>query len=77
MHTHIQKWGNSLGVRIPAKLAHQLNMRPGGAVDVFIEDDRLIVNPQRYQLTDLIGNISKSNMHHHLLESSGIGEEEW
>lgn len=77
MQTHVQKWGNSLGVRIPAKLAQQLNMNPGAAVDIFVEDGRLIMSPQRYQLADLIGGISKTNMHHHLLEGSEMGEEEW
>jgi len=77
MQTHIQKWGNSLGVRIPAKLAHQLNMKAGGAVDISVEDNHLVVNPQRYQLDDMIENITKSNLQHNLLEGSGVGVEEW
>jgi len=77
METHIQKWGNSLGVRIPVKLARQLNIKPGGVVDLFIENDRLVLNPKKYQLDDLVGKISKENLHLNILESSKLGNEEW
>ena len=77
MQTHIQKWGNSLGMRIPAKLSHELNLRPGSIVDILIEDNHLVITPRRYQLDDLLENISKANLHNNLLDDPLKGKEEW
>lgn len=77
MNTLIQKWGNSLGVRIPAKLAQKLHIKPGSAVDITIEGNHLIVSPQRYRLDDLLDSISEKNLHSNLLDGSAVGEEEW
>jgi antitoxin MazE len=77
MQTHIQKWGNSLGVRIPAKLAQELYIKPGSTVDLFVEDHRLVIKPQKYQLDDLLQQITEKNIHHALLEDESIGVEEW
>ena len=41
MQTHIQKWGNSLGLRIPMQLAKQLQLHAGSLVILKIEEDRM------------------------------------
>jgi len=45
MITKVQKWGNSLGVRIPKPMAEDTRLRAGSPVDVREEGDRLIIVP--------------------------------
>lgn len=40
MESPIQKWGNSLGIRIPKLFAKQLNLNDGGQVEVRYEGEK-------------------------------------
>jgi antitoxin MazE len=62
----IQKWGNSLAVRIPAGLATQVNLREGTPVDVIAEQGAIVVVPRsgkKYRLTDLLSDCKPSQLH--------------
>mgnify|MGYP001597695078 CR=1 FL=1 len=50
MATTIQKWGNSLAVRIPKELIRRLALKEGSGVVVREEREAIIIRPQR--LTD-------------------------
>ncbi len=57
MQTKIQKWGNSLGLRIPKSFAKQAGVEAGTDVDLSIEGSDLVVRSrrrQRYRLQDLL-----------------------
>lgn len=43
MQTRIQKWGNSLGVRIPRALAEDVGVDPGSKVSLSVLEGELIV----------------------------------
>ena len=45
MRTRVQKWGNSLGVRIPRGLAEQIGLGAGTEVSLSAKDGDLIVKP--------------------------------
>ena len=45
MQTVVQKWGNSLGVRIPSLYVKEFNLRNGSAVDIVEEDGQLVIKP--------------------------------
>jgi antitoxin MazE len=77
MQTHIQKWGNSLGIRIPMKFSHDLNLKAGSLVNVMIEDHRLVILPQRYTLEEMLTGITEDNLHHETLAGNLTGQEEW
>jgi len=64
MHVQISKWGNSLGLRLPRSLAHQLGISEGQKVNVIAEGARLIVEPVApiYRLKDLPANVSPESM---------------
>lgn len=76
MQSQIQKWGNSLGLRIPMQLAKKLNLHPGSSVTLEIENDRLILTP-KYNLQNFLNEITIENQHHQLLEGGSKGNEEW
>lgn len=77
MHSHIQKWGNSLGVRIPIQLAKRLNLHPGSPVTINVEDGRIVVESPQYNLEAMLEQITSQNCHHLLLDDTQEGNEEW
>ena len=77
MHSHIQKWGNSLGLRIPKHLAEKLHLQPGSPVILEIENDRIIIQSPRYNLDEMLKGITIKNRHHLMFEDSQTGNEEW
>jgi antitoxin MazE len=77
MRTQIQKWGNSLGLRIPMRFAKQLNLHEGSSVAIEIENDRIIIEPPKYDLETMLKNITPKNRHHQLLDDDKKGHEEW
>jgi len=76
MQGHIQKWGNSLGLRIPIKLAKKLQLHPGSTVDLEVEDGRLIIQSPKYDLDTMLKGITPENQHHFLYDGPW-GHEEW
>ncbi|MGH2454004.1 MAG: AbrB/MazE/SpoVT family DNA-binding domain-containing protein [bacterium] len=80
MQTKIQKWGNSLGLRIPKSVAVQARVTEGATVDVSVEHGRLLVRPlrtRRYVLGDLLKTVTPRNRHHQVLTGEAVGREAW
>ncbi len=80
MVTRVQKWGNSLGLRIPRSFAVEARLAEGTAVDVTLEDDRLIVRPvdrPRYRLGDLLKKIDRRKIHSEVKTGRATGREVW
>lgn len=77
MQTHIQKWGNSLGVRIPMQIAKQLHICPGTPVTIEVDNGQIVVRPPQYNLDSMLNAITDDNQHHLLLDDEKIGNEEW
>jgi antitoxin MazE len=42
---HIKRWGNSLGVRLPAAVARAAHLRVDQRVRIEVEDGRVIITP--------------------------------
>jgi len=47
METEIRKLGNSAGIILPAALLRTLKLEVGQAIDIEVEDGRLVVTPKR------------------------------
>lgn len=77
MQARIQKWGNSLGIRIPIRLAKQLQLHSGSPVIIEIEDGRIIIQSPKYDLDTMVNNITKQNAHQQIFEDEERGNEEW
>ena len=66
MHTRIQKWGNSLALRIPRSLAAAAQVEEGSTVDVSVESGTLRIRPvraRRYLLLELLREVTPRNLH--------------
>jgi antitoxin MazE len=80
MITKIQKWGNSLGLRIPKGLAEDAQVAEGADVDVKVENGRLVVAPiknSRYRLSDLLKQVTPENLHAEVQVGGPVGREVW
>jgi antitoxin MazE len=64
MKATIQKWGNSLGIRIPSYIAKDLSLEQGSSVEIIEEDRRIIIQPRnRKKLSDILESITEENIH--------------
>ena len=62
MKVKIAKWGNSLAVRLPKRLAEDLNLAPGRTVELEKQGKKLTIEPAaptipHYRLEDLLAQI--------------------
>jgi antitoxin component of MazEF toxin-antitoxin module/mRNA-degrading endonuclease toxin of MazEF toxin-antitoxin module len=51
MHTKLLRWGNSLGLRIPAPVARSLRIAAGDQLDLRLKGRALVIEPVRAALT--------------------------
>jgi antitoxin MazE len=78
MQTRVQKWGNSLGVRIPRGLAEEVGLVAGTEVNLSSKDGQLVVTPAlptRLRLDDLLAVVSECNIHSSIDMGSAVGAE--
>jgi antitoxin MazE len=80
MITKIQKWGNSLGLRIPKSFAEEAGVEEGSPVDISLEGDRLVVRPlrgERHLLSNLLSQVREENLHKEISTEEAVGREIW
>lgn len=62
----IQKWGNSLALRIPNALAKDMHLSPGSMVELTIVDGGIIIKHEgqrKTSLSQMLKGITKKNRH--------------
>ena len=77
METVVQKWGNSLGVRIPSLYAKQFGLKNGSTVEIREENGEIIIVPKRRELSDLLSRVTAENLHEPIDAGAPVGTEEW
>jgi antitoxin MazE len=79
MLTTIQRWGNSLAVRIPKPFAMQTDLAENSEVDISLEDGRIVVSPavKEWKLDDLLAGITPRNAHKEISWGHRAGAEAW
>jgi antitoxin MazE len=78
MQTKVQKWGNSLGVRIPRGLAEEVGLGAGTEVSLTAKDGELVLRPSvptRLRLPDLLARITPENIHASIDSGDALGAE--
>ena len=66
MQTKIQKWGNSLAVRIPKAFVEEAHVAYGTSVDLTVDDGKIVIDPHpepEYRLEDLLKGVTGRNVH--------------
>ncbi|MFZ1054918.1 MAG: AbrB/MazE/SpoVT family DNA-binding domain-containing protein [Opitutaceae bacterium] len=80
MKTTIQRWGNSLALRIPKAFAEETHVRDGTAVVLTLSDGSLVVRPakrSKESLRALLSGIDSSNLNFATFEDEPRGREVW
>ena len=80
MQTKIQKWGNSLAVRIPKAFVKEAHVAYGTPVDLSVDDGKIIIAPHaepEYRLDDLLKGVTKGNLHEEVKTGGTVGREVW
>ena len=80
MRTRIVKWGNSLGLRIPKSFAEEVRIGVGSAVELTLEDGRLVIRPvprPEPSLASLLEGITDENLHPEVDTDGPVGGEAW
>lgn len=66
MTATIEKWGNSLALRLPKALAHDAHIAEGSRVELVRTDEGVLVKAgrkPRYRLSTLLAGVTKKNLH--------------
>jgi len=80
MKTRVQKWGNSLALRIPKAFADEVGLQKETPVEVSLADGKIVVTPvtkSKLTLEQLLSKVTKENLHHEVDTGSAVGNETW
>ena len=77
MEAVVQKWGNSLGFRIPSLWAKDNKVKNGSKIEVRDEKGKMVILPQKKTLDDMLDMVTAENIHSEISTGSSVGNEEW
>lgn len=80
MRTRVQRWGNSLAVRIPKVFAEEVGLEDDSPVDLRLSQGKLVlepVSPTAPRLEELLRKVRKSNIHSEIDTGPAQGREAW
>ena len=80
MHVRVQKWGNSLAVRIPKPLAEDAEVKEGTVLNLAVSEGRVVATPvekRKQSLKQLLAKITRKNLHAEIDSGPSVGREIW
>lgn len=80
MKVQIQRWGNSLALRIPKSFAVESKIEQGSLVEISLEQGKIVVEPVAdadYTLEELLAGVTKRNLHAEVDTGGAAGKEIW
>ena len=80
MLTKVQKWGNSLALRIPKAFALDAQIINNSFVEMSILEGQIIIKPipvANFTLDELLAGINEDNIHHEVDTGFAVGNEVW
>jgi antitoxin MazE len=80
MKTRVQKWGNSLAVRIPKSFAAEAGLQANAPVELSLTKGALVVKPiapQPLTLKELLAGITDDNLPGEWDTGPAVGKEIW
>jgi antitoxin MazE len=78
--TKVQKWGNSLALRIPKSFVLETALKPDTEVDLSLVEGKLIITTlaeTAYSLEALLNDITEDNTHTEIITGGPVGNEVW
>jgi len=80
MEGRIQRWGNSLALRIPKAFAKDVGLEEETSVEISVSGGDLVISPRtprRFKLEQLLAGITDENLHEEILTGPAVGNEAW
>jgi len=80
LKTRIQKWGNSLAIRIPKSFADEMGWQQNSSVQVMIREGTIVIAPEpeaKWLLDALLAQVTEDNIHHEWETGPPEGDEIW
>jgi len=80
MQARVQKWGNSLAIRIPKSFASQSHLGQNTLVEMLLEDGKIVlfaVPQPQMSLAQLLESVSADNLHSEVETGDTVGQEVW
>jgi antitoxin MazE len=79
MQARIQKWGNSLAIRIPKPFAQEIGLEQNSLVTVSISEGKLLLEPLKpsFKLEELLAKVTPDNLPQEVETGAPVGNEVW
>jgi antitoxin MazE len=80
MRVQVQKWGNSLALRIPKPFAAEVQVEEGTLVDLSVVKGKLVATPaarKKTTLSQLLAKVSRANLHGEVETGPSVEREAW
>jgi antitoxin MazE len=80
MKTRVQKWGNSLALRIPKAFAAEARLAEDTPVELSLVDGKLVIRPLAQEpptLGELLRGVTDQNLHGEWDTGPAVGREVW
>ena len=80
MITRIQKWGNSLALRIPKAFAREIGLEQGASVEISLRQGKVVLEPVEalpLTLDELLDGVTEENLHREVDTGPPVGKEVW
>jgi antitoxin MazE len=78
--TRVQKWGNSLALRIPKSFAAEAGLTNNSPVSLSLVRGKLVIQPlpaERPTLEELLEGVTDENLHGEWDTGPAVGKEIW
>jgi len=80
LKARIQKWGNSLALRIPKSFASEAGLQRETSIELSLSEGKLIITPlakPKFTLKQLLAEVTKENLHQETDTGPAAGNEAW
>jgi antitoxin MazE len=80
MESRIQRWGNSLAVRIPKAFAQEIGIQEDSPVEISVTGRELVISsrgPRPFTLEQLLRGVTDENLHEEIATGPALGNEAW
>jgi antitoxin MazE len=80
METRVQKWGNSLAVRLSKHVVRESNIHEGSCVAIDVDEGKIVLEvkgTKRYSLRKLLAKVKRTNIYREFEPGPPVGKEIW
>lgn len=75
MKQSVEKWGNSLAVRLPRAFVKELGLRQGSSVDLTLVEGGLMMRQDKLTLESMLEGMTEANLHGEVDFGGPVGDE--